>query len=124
MTTIPPTTPDGNEGLRLSSTGIWQAKFERDGRERTRSTGARDLPAARIARDAIYAELAAAGAAVVHGKAQRSLLRARANPEGMAYITRRPPWVTTVQGKFLGAFESAEEARAARNEYLGITSDV
>ena len=114
--TIPPTTPEGNEGLRLSSTGIWQAKFEVGGAGRTRSTGARegDLPAARLARDKVYSELAKAGAVVVYGKAARTLLRVKADPtDAGIYITRRPPYVTTVQGKFVGAYESAEEARVA-----------
>ena len=119
MTTIPPTTPEGNEGLRRSSTGIWQAKFEVDGRDRTRSTGERELPAARIARDRIYAELAAAGAATVYGKAERTRLRVLANPgDTWTYINRRLPFTVSIGGRFVGAFETREEARAARNADL------
>lgn len=90
--------------------GTWRAEYAIDGRRRYRSLGTESAIVARRKRDEFYAELDAAGA-----KPSGSVT----DPDSMRYIYTRKPVILRIDGKERH-FDSVEEAKAARNELLGI----
>lgn len=90
--------------------GTWRAEYTVNGKRRYLSLGTDQIAVARLKRDEFYAKLDAAGA-----KPSGVL----ADPDSMRYIYLRKPVILRVNGKERH-FDTVEEAKAARNELLGI----
>lgn len=91
-------------GLLRTKTS-WRACYIKDGSSRQKILNTEDLAEAITRRDALYAELRAAGATEVQ-------------PRASAYIYHRPPYVVKICGVWVGSYETKGEAETARDAYL------
>ncbi len=102
--------------IKLPDSGLsfyrdtWRAEYTVNGKRRYRSLGTGDIKTARACRDAFYAKLDADGA-----KPSGTVT----DPDSMRYIYTRKPVILRLGGKERH-FDTVAEAKAARNELLGV----
>ena len=92
----------------IFSRGVWSAEIRIDGKRKYRSLGTEHLDEAITRRNALYRELGAVPREPTTRQTQRIA----------RYVYWRKPYVASVQGVHLGAFETMREADAAVVKYL------
>lgn len=97
--------------------GTWKCHFSRDSKRYYRSLKTTDRETARERRDALYAALAAAGAAPPD---RRAVVR----PDDDSGIYRtKPSYAVKIHGVHIGTAPTRELARRLKREYLLTQSD-
>lgn len=96
--------------------GTWRCYYTTDGKRRQRSLGTTDRARAREARDAFYAELRAQGATETTRRPDPVAADGR---QRYVYERRQKPfYVRLPGGRYIGEYDTREEADAAAREAL------
>lgn len=117
---------DNSHALTLIR-GIWQMRFERDGRTKRITLRTSDYGQAQKLRDSNYKMMVANGAIMSAGRGRKGIKETlRNNPSSMIAIYSRtqsvggdlPPYIVRVNGVLITETDDLEKARAARNAYV------
>jgi len=99
--------------------GTWKIRYTVDGVLKTKNSYTKDVDEAVKIRDGFFAELLAQGATEkLVGRANPKTKYPARPPTEDIYIHRRRPYIVKVKQKYLGLFDTLEEARAARDKYM------
>jgi len=117
---------DGSHSLTLIR-GIWQMRYDQNGRTRRITLRTSDYSQAQKLRDSNYKIMIANGATMSAGRGRKGIKETlRNNPSSMIAIYSRtqsvggdlPQYIVRVNGVLITETDDIEEARAARNAYV------
>ncbi len=102
----------------------WMVIYFQDGKMYRKSTGTKDADEAAAFRDRFYANLREQGALDTKDCRKNSTPPKEKIQAGRdLYVYRQKPFFVQIQKRRLGYYDTAEEARAARDAYLGVEAE-